>query len=158
MIRYRLNCSSGHSFEAWFQNSAAYERQAKRGLVECPTCGTNKVQKALMAPSIAKGGRKRRSPPADPIAASEAQVPVDNTATSAAIPPQMLEMMRKIRREVQTRAEYVGPRFAEEARKIHHKEVPERGIYGEASPDDVRALRDDGVECYPLPTLPEDHN
>lgn len=159
MIRYRLNCKTGHDFEAWFQNSAAYERQAKRGLVECPECGSTKVQKALMAPSIAKAGRKSRSEPV--AAAPDASAPPASTeiaATPPAIPPQVLDMMRKLRREVQARAEYVGPRFAEEARKIHHKEAPERGIFGEASADDVRTLREDGVECYPLPTLPEDHN
>jgi hypothetical protein len=156
MIKYALVCQKKHAFEAWFQSSAAFDKQAKRGLVTCPDCGSHKVSKAIMSPRVARRDRDdtpRRSKPS----AGKTVVPASNTAPSPAA-AEMLAMMRKLRDEVTKNADNVGPRFAEEARKIHYEETPARGIYGEASPEEVKALHEEGVECYPLPVLPEDGN
>ncbi len=148
MIRYRLLCDNSHEFEAWFQNSRSFDTQAKRRLVTCPTCGSTSVEKALMAPNVAVKGNKRRE-----VAA------VNNEATKeVAVRAQFIEAVRQMRAEVEAKADYVGPKFAEEARKIHYEEVEARGIYGEASTDEVRDLHDEGIEFYPLPSLPEEQN
>lgn len=142
MIKYRLVCNEGHEFEGWFQNSAAYDAQAARGQVSCPHCGTASVEKAIMAPSVAT-----RS--AD----------VSKPAVPEHFPAEQLHrLMRKIRDEVRAGAEYVGPRFAEEARKIHMEESPARGIYGEASLDEAKSLAEDGIPFMPLPHLPDELN
>jgi hypothetical protein len=148
MIRYRLRCDKSHEFEAWFRNSHSFDGQAKRGQVTCPACGSASVHKALMAPSVAVKGNKKRE-----------VVAVNNEATKqVATRAQFLEAMRQMRAEVEAKADYVGPRFAEEARKIHYEETEARGIYGEASMEDVRELHEEGIEFYPLPALPEEQN
>lgn len=151
MIRYRLQCHAGHEFEAWFRNADAFDRQAKRKLVACPQCESTKVTKALMAPSVvtSKTAAGKASP--EPPAAEPQRV-------ANAGQRELMRMMRKLREEVIAKSEYVGPRFAEEARKIHSEETEARGIYGEASQNEIKELVEDGVEIYPLPTLPEDHN
>src|SRR5262245_58956090 len=146
MIRYRLRCHRRHEFEAWFRTSAAYDRQVERGEVKCPECASPEVSKTLMAPNVA-----RRT-----TAKGTADVPVANGETARQ--RQMLALMRKLRREIERNADYVGPRVAEEARKIHYEEVAPRGIYGEATQEDFTDLREEGIECYPLPRLPEDRN
>lgn len=164
MIRYRLQCKKGHQFEAWFNSSKAYDSQARRGLVECPDCGSKKVSKALMAPGVATRGRVRdEAPPAVPSTAV-AEAPQQQTPPSAEtaahheMQRQFVEMMRHIRKEVEAKAEYVGPRFAEEARKIHDKQSKARGIWGEATAKEAHDLVEDGIDCLPLPRLPEDNN
>jgi hypothetical protein len=159
MIKYALNCDKDHTFEAWFQNSAAFDRQAKRGLVACPDCGSIKVGKALMAPNISARTRKKGSTELAPsVSASDVAKPQRVASAMTGAPAELAKLLRKIRQEVEAKAEYVGPRFAEEARKIHYDEAPERGIYGQASIEEVRELHDEGIECLPLPELPEDHN
>lgn len=155
MIKFSLQCQKGHQFESWFSSGAVFDNMSKRGQVDCPACGSHKVTKALMAPNVAAGKEKRaRKPhvgaPALPATADDQQRMVMQRELMAA--------MRKVRAEVEAKAEYVGPKFAEEARKIHYEETPARGIYGEASADDVKSLHEEGVECYPLPVLPEDRN
>jgi hypothetical protein len=158
MIRYRLQCDGGHEFEGWFRNADAFDQQAADKLVTCPQCGSNGVTKALMAPSVvtSKGKAPRAAPanarPADPEPA-RAPVVMANPAQR-----ELLQAIRKLRDELVAKSEYVGPRFAEEARKIHNEESEARGIYGEASPDEVKELTEEGVEIYPLPVLPDDHN
>jgi hypothetical protein len=164
MIRYRLKCEKRHEFEAWFSDSAAFDRQAKRGQVSCPKCGTTRVEKALMKPSIAKGGRRKRvekpaepAPPqsaAPPQPAPQAQPDTHRLAAHG----ELAAAMRKLRTEIEAKSEYVGPRFPEEARKIHYEEAPARGIYGEATSEEAQALSEEGIEFFPLPPLPEDHN
>ena len=162
MIRYRLNCNKAHEFEAWFGSSAAYDRQAKKGLVECPACGSKKVTKAMMAPGVAKRGRsserEEAAPATAPVPAVAAEAPSAEATQRADMQRQFLDMMRKVRAEVETKAEYVGPKFAEEARKIHHKETEARGIWGEATLAEAKELVEDGIDCLPLPRLPEDSN
>lgn len=139
MIRYALHCEKGHAFEAWFASSAAYDAQARRGQVECPDCGSRRVTKAPMAPNIA--------PRAPGAPAGEKSAPEDAVA-----------LLRKMREQVMRTSEDVGDRFAEEALKIHHNEVEPRGIYGSATAQEAKELREEGVEFHPLPVLPEDQN
>jgi len=154
MIRYRLQCHEGHEFEAWFRNAAAFDRQAKRDLVQCPECSSTNVTKTIMAPNVVTSPKpERRAPSSVPAPASAAPQTVANAG-----PRELLQMMRKLREEVIAKSEYVGPRFAEEARKIHNEEAEARGIYGEASQNEIKELVEDGVDVYPLPVLPEDHN
>lgn len=159
MIRYDLICDKGHEFDGWFSDSAAYDAQAKRGLVTCVHCGSAKIEKQLMAPGIpVKGNRKKEGPtrPAAVAAAAAAQ-PV---LASAFDPRQekLLQMMREMRKTVEENAEYVGNRFAEEARKIHYEESDKRGIYGETTAQDAKELIEEGIDIHPLPVLPEDGN
>lgn len=148
MIIYKLQCHKGHEFEGWFNSIAAYDRQAKRGLVECPHCGSVKVEKAVMAPRVkASKDEPTRVPVANPEAAKK-----------AATKQEMIELMRKLRAEIEKNSDYVGPKFAEEARKIHYEEAEARGIHGEATPNEARELLEEGIEVYPLPELPEDKN
>lgn len=148
MIRYRLQCDKDHQFEAWFKGSADYERQVKRKLVTCPECGSAKVEKALMAPNVSTS----RSKSAElTVANAEATAGAEKTR-------ELLDLMRRLRAEVEKNAEFVGPRFAEEARKMHYEEVEKRGIYGEATADEARELHEEGIEFYPLPKLPDEHN
>ncbi|HET9904380.1 MAG TPA: DUF1178 family protein [Xanthobacteraceae bacterium] len=159
MIRYALVCAKGHEFESWFQSSAAYDRQAKRGLVACPSCGITKVEKALMTPQLArteKGvGTATSAEPGSAPEAPEAAGPV------ALLSPQEREFrtkLKELREHLIRNADYVGKRFPEEARKMHYGEIEHRSIYGEASPEDARQLREEGIEFHPLPILPEDCN
>jgi hypothetical protein len=150
MIRYRLKCQKGHEFEAWFASSAAYDKQAKRRQITCARCGSTQVAKALMAPKVAKRTAKAAS-------ARTADVPAPASQRVAAH-GELRAAMRRLRAEIEANSEYVGPRFPDEARKIHYEEVPARGIRGEATPDEAKALREEGIEFFPLPPLPEDHN
>jgi len=152
MIRYSLRCDRGHEFESWFQDSAAYDRQVKRRLVACPVCDSVKVEKAIMAPRI---GRKRRSNE------RTAPPPNESNATTPMVmsPEQELRAkLRELRDFVKSNAEDVGQRFPAEARKMHYGEIKHRPIYGQASPDDAKALVDEGVDVMPMPVLPEDRN
>lgn len=144
MIRYRLKCAKDHVFEAWFRNSADYDAQVAGGRVTCPLCGSKRVAKTLMAPSIAASGPGERGPGA--------------ARDRERLKSEMIRVMQDIRREVEAKAEYVGPKFAEEARKIHYDEAPSRGIYGEATAAEAQELSEEGVTFLPLPKLPEDAN
>ncbi len=156
MIRYALSCAKGHSFDSWFPDSSAYDKQAKRGLVTCPHCGSAKVEKAIMAPRLA-GTRKRgktEAPEGTPAAAPGNQ-PV------AMISPQEQEFrakLKELRDHMTKNADDVGQKFPEEARKMHYGESEHRSIYGVASPDEAKALADEGVEFMPVPILPDDRN
>jgi hypothetical protein len=167
MIRYNLVCAKGHEFESWFAGSAAYDRQAKRGLVECPICGSAKVGKALMTPRLARSGKSSPAAPAAPeTAAPETAAPDAPAASGAAasvavISPQEQKLrtkLRELREHLVKNADNVGQRFPEEARKMHYGEKAHRSIYGTASPDDARALHEEGVAFAPLPVLPDEHN
>jgi hypothetical protein len=135
MILFKLRCAAGHEFEGWFRDGAAYERQASRGLIACPECGDTEVEKAPMAPRLARasGSAEKAAPPS---------------------PEQLRQALRQLRRHVESSCDYVGERFAEEARRIHKGESEARGIYGEASDADADALRDDGIEVARIPWIP----
>ena len=160
MIRYALHCAKGHDFESWFPNSAAYDKQAKRGLVTCPACGDSKVEKAIMAPKLS--GTRRRGKASLPVAALDAPAPPNPaTAPVAMMSPQESELRQKLkelREHLTQNADYVGTKFPEEARKMHYGEIEHRSIYGEASPDQAKELHEEGIEFHPLPVLPDDRN
>jgi hypothetical protein len=161
MIRYALNCEHGHEFESWFQNSAAYDEQTTRGLVTCPVCGSGQVEKAIMAPRLARTDIEVPAPPAPPSPPPTAPPAPPAKAASVIMSPQERELRQKLkelRDHVTKNANYVGPRFPEEARKIHYGETEHRSIYGEASPDEAKKLHDEGIEFHPLPMLPDDQN
>ncbi|HWD57513.1 MAG TPA: DUF1178 family protein [Stellaceae bacterium] len=132
MIRFSLRCKEGHEFEAWFRSGEGYEAQQQAGEVACPECGDTHVEKALMAPSI---GRTRDAGP--PLS-----------------PAQMRQMLVKMRQQVEKNCDYVGEQFAEEARKIHYGEADPRGIYGEASDAESKALAEEGIEFGRIPWAP----
>ena len=157
MIRYNLVCDKRHEFESWFQDSAAYDKQAKRGLVSCPLCGSAKVEKAIMAPRLA---RKDKSTPIVAPAGEAASVPAA-PAPVAMISPQEKEFrakLKELRDHLTSNADNVGKKFPEEARKMHYGEIEHRSIYGEATPKDARELHEEGIEFHPLPVLPEERN
>jgi hypothetical protein len=171
MILYNLNCAKGHAFESWFQNSQAFDKQQKRGLVACPICGSAKVEKAIMAPRLARADAPAREPPQLPspvppapsVASQPGSIPptAPGKAAVAMTSPQERELRQKLkelRDHVTKNANYVGARFPEEARKMHYGEIEHRSIYGEASPDEAKALHEEGIEFHPLPILPDDHN
>ena len=141
MIRFSLHCDHGHEFEGWFRDNADFDRQSERRLVSCPVCNSPEIQKSLMAPAVSTSRSKEQVA----IAMDQAQ-------------KQVLEQMRELSRKVRENADYVGDQFAEEARKIHFGETEARGIYGEASKEDVHSLIEDGVDVMPLPVFPEDKN
>ena len=138
MIRYALKCEHDHGFEAWFSVSADYDDQAERGLIECPYCGSRDIGKQIMAPAVA--GTRKSAMPADP----------------AALQTMMMQAAREVRSHVEQNFDYVGDAFAREARDIHEGRSEKREIYGEATPAEVKKLKDDGVPCAALPTLPPD--
>jgi hypothetical protein len=154
MIRFALRCQEGHEFEAWFRNGDTYDRQAKRGDVRCPDCGSAKVAKAIMAPAIAKGGRRTalvEAPAAEAPAPAEAKPVAAPDSGEIHIAGKMREALREMRRFIEKNAEYVGPKFADEARKMHKGESGERSIYGEASEAEADALKDEGIEFGRIP-------
>ena len=135
MIRYDLICDQDHKFDSWFAGSAAFDRLQSAGHVACPSCGSVKVQKALMAPAV----NKTTKPEAKPLRA-----PRDDREAA----------LQELRRQVEQNSEYVGMSFAREARAIHEGRAPERAIYGEAKPEEARALLEDGLPVLPLPFVP----
>ena len=143
MIVYKLCCKKDHEFEAWFRDSGAAEEQIETGQVVCPSCGTTSVRKALMAPRVGKAssenGEAARQLTNDPNLGKRQE---------------LVEALRELRRHVEANCDYVGDKFAEEARRIHYGEVEHRDIYGEASSDDAKALREEGVEVFGIPWLP----
>ncbi|WP_027581859.1 DUF1178 family protein [Bradyrhizobium sp. Ai1a-2] len=156
MIRYNLRCERGHAFESWFQSSSAYDQQVRRKLVICPTCGTAKVEKAIMAPQIV-GKKGRESAP--PVAAEQpAPAPAESTPLMMAQERELRTKLKELRDHIVKNADNVGDRFPTEARKMHYGDIEHRPIYGEASPEEARSLIDEGVEVSPLPVLPDDRN
>lgn len=137
MIRYALACGAGHDFEGWFGGSDDFDVQSARGLVSCPACGSPEVRKQIMAPSIVTSKGKAETP----LGPSREM---------------MMEMANQVRRHVEDNFDNVGDAFAREARAIHEGRSEERGIYGEATPEEVRALVEDGVPVAPLPQTPPD--
>ncbi len=154
MIRYALSCAKGHSFESWFADSSAFDKQAKRGLVTCPQCGSAKVEKAIMAPRVS-GARKKAAASDAPVVAAAAEQPV------AMMSPQEKEFrskLKELREHITKNADDVGQKFPEEARKMHYGETEHRSIYGVASLDDAKEMADEGIEFMPVPILPDERN
>ncbi len=161
MIRYALACERGHDFESWFQDSAAYDKQAKRGLVTCPLCGSAKVEKAMMAPRLSTTAKKKRAPVAAATLTTESPTATAAPAPVAMISPQEQELrakLKELRDHLTKNADNVGPKFPEEARKMHYGEIEHRSIYGVASPEEAKELSEEGVEFHSLPPLPDERN
>jgi hypothetical protein len=162
MIRYSLRCERDHTFESWFQDSSAYDSQVKRKLVSCPVCDSVKVEKAIMAPRIVgKKGRERTEPQLESAAPP---APAETPAAAAPTPLVMAQerelraKLKELRDHIVKNADNVGERFPNEARAMHYGDKEHRPIYGEASPDEAKALVDEGIDVSPLPVLPEDRN
>ncbi len=141
MILYDLKCAKNHVFEAWFRDSKAFDSQAKSHKIVCPVCGSKRVTKAPMAPRLAKG---RGSEAPEPQPAPQA-------GQKVAMMDPRVRVLQELRRHVEANCEYVGPNFAEEARKIHYGETDKRGIYGEATTDEAKALADEDIEVHAIP-------
>jgi hypothetical protein len=172
MIHYQVRCSRDHEFDGWFKDSAGFERQAARRLIECPMCGDTQVCRALMAPALGRrtgalasdplepapdgaGASGRSARPALPQGSDAPQGPNSpQGALAGPIPDHVRAMLQKLRSEVERRCDYVGPRFADEARRIHTGEAPARGIYGETTPDQAEALADEGIGFSRIPWVP----
>ena len=142
MISFTLRCGQGHRFDGWFAGTEQFDKQKAAGQIACPVCGDLDCDKALMAPAIS-------------TVRAAAPVPV---AANVPAEPEAVAMLRTLRNKLTENAENVGDRFAEEARRIHYEEVEKRGIYGQATKDEVRSLAEEGIGFHPLPVLPEDHN
>jgi len=141
VIRFSLICEQDHEFEAWFRNNDDFDKQKKRGFVECPCCGSKKVAKALMAPAVSTGRKKEKIA----LAMNEMQ-------------KKAMAEIKALSEKIRENADYVGDKFAEEARKIHFGETEARGIYGEATVEEAKSLAEDGVGFMPIPVFPEDRN
>ena len=157
MIHYHLRCERGHAFESWFQSSSAYEAQEKRKLVNCPACGSAKVERAIMAPQIVSKKGRETPLPAPAATAPEATSPA-STPLLMAQDRELRAKLKELRDHIVKNADNVGERFPNEARKMHYGDIEHRPIYGEASPDEARALIEEGVDVAPLPVLPNDRN
>ena len=144
MIKYALGCAGGHQFESWFPDSAAYEKQHKRGLVACPECGSVDVEKAIMAPAIVGGDRAPAESPVEVMADDKHR--------------RVREMITQLRHQIEANTDDVGSKFPEMARAIHQGDEPERGIRGQASRDEVKALLEEGVIVMPMPVLADELN
>src|SRR3984957_3764741 len=160
MIGYTLRCERGHEFESWFANSGAYDKQAKRGLVTCPICGSAKVEKAIISPRLARADVPDPPPPVPTPPAATPPAPQAKTpvAIMSSQERELRQKLKELRDHVTKNANYVGAKFPEEARKIHYGETEHRSIYGEASREEAKALHEEGIKFHPLPVLPDDQN
>ncbi len=161
MILYDLKCRKDHVFETWFRDSAAYEEQVAAGAIACPTCGSRKIEKAVMAPRLVRGGRAGDDAAAGPGGESEGEAEggpeggmamraVKGTAEAA----ELMGQLRELRQKVEENCDYVGGNFAEEARKIHYGEEDPRNIYGETSDEQAEELHEEGVTFSRIPWAP----
>ncbi|MBS0248942.1 MAG: DUF1178 family protein [Proteobacteria bacterium] len=152
MIKYALACDKGHSFESWFADSAAYDKQVKRGLIACPQCDSAKVEKAIMAPRLS-GTRKRAA--LQEVEATPEKAPV---AVMSPVEQELRAKLKELREHIVKNADNVGEKFPEEARKIHYGETEHRSIYGVASLEDAKELAEEGIDVHPIPVLPDERN
>jgi hypothetical protein len=166
MIHYQLQCDRTHGFDGWFKDSAAFEHQAETGLITCPICASVNVTRALMAPALGRGSRHSPNATAPEALPVPAQLKEPSTSVPAVVPPppgsmtesgmpdRVRALLQRLRSEVEKTCDYVGPEFAQEARRIHHGETKPRGIYGETTPAEADALADEGIEFGVVPWLP----
>ena len=138
MIKFTLKCDQTHAFESWFGSSAALDRLMAAGMVECPVCGSKQITKSLMAPAV-QPGRPKAAPPKPQLSQPTGDVE---------------RAVQKLRSEVEKNSEYVGLNFASQARAMHDGDMAHKPIYGEAKPEEAKALIKDGVPVAPLPFVP----
>lgn len=158
MIRYALICDNAHVFDSWFQDSGAYDKQARRKLIACPQCGSTAVEKAIMAPRLAgshKPAAAEEVPPSPAPAAAPEKNPV---AMLSPVEKELRSRLKELRDQLTKNSDNVGPKFPEEARKMHYGEAKHRSIYGEASQDEAAKLAEEGIEFHALPVLPDERN
>lgn len=157
MIHYQLRCGQSHGFDGWFKDSASFEKQSRRGLIECPECGGTDVERALMSPSLTKR-EQLPAPVAQPPVSAEATVVPPGKAlekqVAGHVPAQMLAALQRMRAEVEKNCDYVGPNFADQARAMSRGEVEPKGIYGEATEEQVESLADEGISVAKIPWVP----
>jgi hypothetical protein len=146
MIVFNLKCRKDHVFEAWFRDSASYDAQAEAGDLACPTCGSREIEKALMAPRLGRSGKSGHPGGGEPN-----QKAVMETQQAG----EAMKALRGLREKIERTCDYVGPSFAEEARKIHYGETDPRNIYGETSSEDAEALKEEGVSFGRVPWAPD---
>jgi hypothetical protein len=148
MIKYALACDKGHEFESWFPSAAAYDEQARCGLVVCPECSSNRVAKAIMAPAV--------------VGAARANLPAAEAPTEVALLDRRQRALREavhaLRREIEANTDDVGTKFAELALSMHAGQTPERAIRGQATGAEVEALLEEGVDVLPMPAAPDELN
>jgi hypothetical protein len=154
MIHYQLRCGAAHEFDGWFSDSAGFEAQAERGLITCPVCADTAVTRALMAPGIPRKGGARAGGVREMAPVEAEIVPVPVKPAGGVMPDGVRAALQQLRREVEKNCDYVGPDFAQEARRIHNGEAPPRGIYGESTDADSEALADDGINIARIPWVP----
>lgn len=164
MIVFDLKCRNGHQFEAWFNSASGFDRLKKAGHVACAVCGSNKIEKALNAPNIAPA--KRKAAGASAARGDAAPPPAGEPASDLSAPGryandpkaakvgELMKQLAELRVQIETNCDYVGPEFAEEARKMHYGEAPKRNIYGEASDTEAKQLNDEGIEFSRIPWTP----
>ncbi len=140
MIKYRLKCANGHRFDAWFLDGATYDRQNAHREISCPYCGDGQISKAPMSPNLAKGKNDKQTE-ATELRATE-------------VAERILNAVNKLRQNVEENCEYVGDKFADEARGIYYGETEKRGIYGEASEEESVDLEKEGIKFFRLPVVP----
>ncbi len=166
MIKYALVCDKGHDFESWFPNSDSFDAQVRRGFVECPSCQSKKVSKALMAPAVSTSRRKAAMRPPGPADAGEA-APGGAPAPAAGRQPvallderqrQAREMIRDLHEKLTENSTDVGDKFSDEARRMHDGDAPKRSIHGKATFAEAKALVEEGIPVLPLPSLPDEQN
>lgn len=154
MIHYQLRCGQDHTFDGWFKDSETFDKQARLGLVECPSCGGSDVERALMAPAVST--RKAKTPkqekPKEPVA--EVLPPERGMVATGRVPAQVLSALQRMRAEVEKHCDYVGDEFADEARKMHRGDIEQRAIYGETTPEQAESLIEEGIEIAAIPWVP----
>ena len=179
MIRYSLGCEKGHEFEGWFASSDDHDSQRERGLISCPACGSPHVSKLLMAPSVSTSRKKQQIARNAALASEHAGANAGHETGGGGShdadretgnPPGMslttpndeqreiIARMRALKEELVSKAENVGERFSEEARKIHDGEAPARGIYGKATAGEAAELVEEGIEVLAIPEFPDERN
>jgi hypothetical protein len=156
MILFTLRCAAGHQFEGWFRDNAAYDRQHRRGLIACPDCGSNEIDKAPMAPRLGRShkGEADAPEPQHNAAAEPAAPPAPSANAEAPTPAQVRRALQILRRHIERNCENVGSGFAEEARRIHKGEAKARSIYGDATQAESKALLEEGIEIASIPWVP----
>ena len=159
MINFTLRCGKGHEFEAWFGSSAEYDRQLAAGLISCALCDDTSITKGLMSPNLGVKGNKKtdQTPAAPPQHKSEVAAPALSQQEVVEKTAELIGQMRALKQQVEKRFDNVGDAFADTARRIHYGDEEDRGIYGNASKEDVEDLIDEGITVFPLPDLPKDH-
>jgi hypothetical protein len=153
MIHYQLQCSQAHGFDGWFKDSASFEKQAKRGLIECPECGATEVERALMAPALARRDTTPVPAPA-PVPPAEASAPAPEKIAGGRLPSQMLAALQRMRAEVEKNCDYVGPAFADRARAMHRGDTEPKSIYGETTEEQAESLAEEGIAVSRIPWVP----